>query len=429
MKKSLPYIGGYLTKWLIVAVIAGIGGGLSSTALKKSINIVSGYSDGLPLFLAPLVGGIIVSALYLWDIKAAGFGTDRYISEVNVESGHLKIKTFFSKLMATATTLGFSGSGGVEGPMLVIGGSISHAISKVPILRNYFNEKDGRTLVICGAAGAIGAILHSPLGGGIFVVEILYNSSLHYDDLIPALLSSTMGFLVYSIVLNPNHSPTMFSLPEYDLSFHSMPFFIMSAILAAFISLLFMSIFGFVQRAFLEIPRKKLHPIIGGGLTGIILLFIPKAGGVGSDIIQEMIDSEFSIAILLILLFGKMFATSFTIGSGGSGGLVIPALFVGALSGNIIATALSGTDPSLTSALVVSGMAASLAGIANVPIAASIMVVEMAGVSFGIPAVVGSVIGYAIGHSRVIYGVVHPDQSQFKEIHEWKQYDVKKGSH
>lgn len=429
MKKSLPYIGGYMTKWLVVATLVGIGGGLSSTVLKKAIELVSKYSSNLPLFTAPALGGAVVSLIYLWDIQAAGFGTDRYMSEVNLKAGYLKLKTLFSKLFATSITLGFSGSGGVEGPMLVIGGSLAHAVSNIPILRNFFNEKDSRTLVICGAAGALGAILHSPLGGGIFAVEVLYRSSLHYDDLFPAMLSSTMGFVVYSLVLNPTESHTMFQIEHGDLDLNNIPYFIAAAILAGFISLLFMEVFGFVQRFFLKIPRKSLHPIIGGIFTGAVLLVVPKSAGIGSNIIQEMIDHSLPVSFLLLLLVGKILATSFTIGSGGSGGLVIPSMFLGAIAGSMAALVFSGGDPSLSSALVVSGMAACLAGVANVPIAASIMIVEMAGVNFGVPAVIGSVLGYAIGHSKVIYGVINPDHSQFNEINEWKRFDIKKGSH
>lgn len=418
-----------MTKWLIVATLVGIGGGLTSTALKKSISLVESYSQPLPIFLAPIVGGILVSIIYLWDIKAAGFGTDRYMSEVNLTSGYIKIKTLFSKLIATTATLGFSGSGGVEGPMLVIGGALAHGISNIPILKNYFDEKDRRTLVICGAAGAIGAILHSPLGGGIFVVEVLYRSSLHYDDLFPAMLSSTMGFVIYSLVLNPSRSHTMFKIAYGELDLSNIPFFIMAAVFAGIISIAFMEVFGKVQRLFLELPRKKLHPILGGVLTGTVLFFIPKSAGIGSGIIQEMIDHGFPTLFLIALLVGKILATSFTIGSGGSGGLVIPAMFLGAIAGSLASAVFASGNPDLSSALVISGMAASLAGVANVPIAAAIMVVEMAGVNLGVPAVIGSVIGYAIGHSRVIYGVIHPDESQFKEIREWKKFDIKEDSH
>ncbi|SCY80109.1 chloride channel protein [Alkaliphilus peptidifermentans] len=83
----------------------------------------------------------------------------------------------------------------------------------------------------------------------------------------------------------------------------------------------------------------------------------------------------------------------------------------------------------LSASLVIAGMAASLASIANVPIAAAIMLVEMVGLRLGVPAVIGSVIGYAIGHSRVIYGVNSPDQWQFMQKKHLKDIDKKLDSH
>ena len=135
--------------------------------VKKSIQLAAGVAGVLPLWLTPMLGGLLVCFIYRWDNKAAGFGTDHYIHAVNVKRGHLKVKNLLSKLVATAVTLGFNGSGGVEGPMLVIGGSLAGTISKIPLVAKNFSEEDQRILTICGAAGAVGAIFHSPLGGGI----------------------------------------------------------------------------------------------------------------------------------------------------------------------------------------------------------------------------------------------------------------------
>lgn len=104
-----------------------------------------------------------------------------------------------------------------------------------------------------------------------------------------------------------------------------------------------------------------------------------------------------------MLLLAKILATCFTVGSGQSAGLVIPSLFIGSLGGMLIAAVVGGLPPQLYASLIVACMMAVLAGTANVPIAAAVMLSEMAGLAAAVPAAVGSVVGYAVAHSQVIY--------------------------
>lgn len=149
-------------------------------------------------------------------------------------------------------------------------------------------------------------------------------------------------------------------------------------------------------------------PVLGAIGTGIVVGFVPEVAGTGLHVIQDLLSDYGGSGVLLLLIGAKILATSFTVGFGGSGGLVIPALFVGAAAGNLIAgllawMGLAGADGMLPS-LVISAMSATLAGIANVPVSAAILSVEMAGLRLAVPATIGSVIGYVIGKSSVIYG-------------------------
>lgn len=426
MKNISQYVGKYIIKWLVVATLVGIGGGFTAVALKMLIKFVGNLSSYVHIGLAPLIGGILVTFIYFWDKLASGFGTDHYVCEVNESVGYLKTKTLFSKLIATSITLGFQGSGGVEGPILVIGGSMGKMVSKIPVINKHFTNEDIRILTICGAAGAIGAIFRSPLGGGIFVVEVLYRSSLHYEDLFPAMLSSTMGFVTYSMI---SDSTPLFIIPNYLPDVYNIPLFILTGIVAGIASLLFMRVFSWTQRFFDKLSYKKIHPILGGAMTGLILLVLPQVGGTGDHIIQQMIDKNFSIIFLILLFLGKILATSFTVASGGSAGLVIPALFIGAISGNGISTLVANGNLGLSSSLVISGMSVSFASIANVPIAAAIMLIEMAGLRLGVPATLGSIVGYAIGHSQIIYGINCPEHLQFEKMKKWRNFDINDESH
>ena len=401
----------------------GFGGGVSVVGLRILIIFVQEFSNQIPIWIAPAIGGTLVSIIYMWDKLVSNYGTNHYITAVNKTPGLFSFKTFFSKLFATVVTLGFHGSGGITGPMLVIGGSFASGVAKLPIFKGALKEEDYRRLIICGAAGAIGAIFRSPIGGGILVVEILYLTSLHYADLFPAMLSSTMGYVSFSMI---SHGRPLFIIPDYQSTGFNIALFVIAAIMASLASQLFVQVFQKSQKMFSKIPYKRFHPVIGGILTGIVLLAAPKAAGIGSDIIQEMIITRFPFHILLVLLIGKIAATSFTVSSGGSAGLVIPSLFIGAISGNLLLSILPDQEAGLAAALVTAGMAASLASAVNVPISAAIILMEMVGHNVGVPATIGSIVGFIIGHSNVIYQEVDPDYSDFIKTKEFRNNNMVK---
>lgn len=111
-----------MAKWLFLAVLVGIGGGLAAVVLNSAIDFVTDLSAAIPVWLSPAVGAALIVIIYAyWDRQAAGSGTNHYLYAVNIDNGDMRFRTLFSKIAATAATLGFRGSGGVEGPMVVIG--------------------------------------------------------------------------------------------------------------------------------------------------------------------------------------------------------------------------------------------------------------------------------------------------------------------
>ncbi|MFW6287912.1 MAG: chloride channel protein [bacterium] len=410
------YIWIYLVKWISLSIIVGIGGGFSTYLLKELIKKVTKISVYFPLWSAPIVGGLLVSVIYIWDRYAEGFGTNHYINSVNSNDGFLKFKTYLSKIVSSAFTLGFQGSGGYEGPLVMIGGSLGSVISRIPLVRNIISREDIRILTICGAAGALGAIFHSPLGAGIFVVEVLYRSTLHYPELFPAILSSTMGYIIYSRL---GSAGPLFKIPEVLPELPNVPWFILTGVLAGLAALLFMDLFDVIRVFFKEKKYSykgyNLNPAIGGILTGLLMFLLPQVGGTGLNFIQEMITGHLNFLFILILIIAKILATSFTVGSGGSAGLVIPSLFIGALSGNMLVGIIGSTNAGFNISLIIAGMAASFASIANVPVAAAVMLIEMTGLQLGAPIVLGSVVGYTVAHRRIIYNTTYPDLGEFEQ--------------
>ncbi|GAA4079613.1 chloride channel protein [Amphibacillus indicireducens] len=422
MSGQAKYIQIYLIKWLIFATLVGFGGGISALALSYGIDWLSQYGVKVPTILAPAIGGLIVILIYKIDREVAGSGTRNYINAINLYQGQISRRTWLTKLIASSATIGFRGSGGVEGPMVLMGGSVGNMVSKLPLIKKLIDKEDHRILAVCGAAGAIGAVFRSPLGGGVFVAEILYKSSMHYLDMFPAILSSTMGFVIYSTL---GTADPLFSVSYYLPEPTNVGYFIIAGLVAGFVSLLFMGAIHYAEQFSERFGNKKigqLMPVFGGLLTGMILLFLPQVGGTGINFIQDLIEQSFGTLFLILVLIAKILATAFTVGLKASAGLVVPALFIGATTGAIVGN-LFAAESGLASSLVVAGMSASLAATANVPIAAAILLIEMVGFQVGVAAVVGSVIGYVIGRRKMIYLKTSGSGADFRSGKDFRKLD------
>lgn len=420
LQRNIIDIWVYVLKWGVVASLVGVGGGLGALLLRRGISAVAEATVQLPLWITPALGAALASLVFLWDRNASGFGTDRYITAVNLHYGHLERKTAISKLLATVATLGFRGSGGIEGPMVLIGGSIANTMDRLPAVRRFFSVHDRRILTICGAAGALGAAFHSPLAGGIFAVEVLYKASLHYSDLFPAMLSSTMGFVVYSALDN---AEPLLRIPEYLPNPANTHLFVLAAIAGGVGAVLFMRVFQFCRFLAGKVPYSRLAPVLGGLAAGVVIAMVPQSAGVGLDVIQDLIFSAQPLGVLLLMIMAKMVATSLTIGFGGSGGVVIPALFVGAACGNAVGGFVAVGQEGLLASLVVAGMSAGLSSVASVPMSAAILSVEMVGLRLAVPATIGSVIGYIIGKNHVIYSIAVSSEPAFTRAYSIRTSD------
>ena len=233
----------------------------------------------------------------------------------------------------------------------------------------------------------------------IFVVEILYRSSLHYYELFPAVVSSAMGFVVVSQL---STGTPLFQIPDCLPNAITVPWYIVSGLAGGVAAFLFMMVYSAISKQMRRLAFPFPRPIIGGVLAGLVLLWVPAVGGTGSAVIQELITEAHSWTFLLALLVGKCWQPPLPLVQGkwrfGYSFLIHRCcLRQYAVWINRERKSPDDCKPS------VSGMAASLASVANVPVAAAVMLIEMVGMNLGIPAVLGSVIGYAVGRSKTIY--------------------------
>ncbi len=329
------------------------------------------------LFFIPAFGGLLSGFfVYKFAPEAEGHGTDAVIEAYHRRKGIIRPIVPIIKTIASAFTLGTGGSGGREGPIAQIGGGFGSYLSKVLKL----SERERRILLAAGMGAGIGSIFRAPLAGALFSAEVLYRDlEFESEVIIPAAISSVVAYCLFSKIYGWG---SLFSTA--DIHFHN-PFELFHYAIMAFVlagmSIIYVRSFYGVQTYFknLKIPNH-FKPALGGIATGIIGFFLPETLGFGYGFIQEVLNEGVTLDLLLLVSFGKIFTTSFSIGSGGSGGVFGPSMVIGASLGGAIGKVFHQISPEIvrhTSPYVVVGMAGFFSAVSKSPISTIIFVSEM----------------------------------------------------
>jgi CIC family chloride channel protein len=325
--------------------------------------------------LAPALGGLVVGPLvYFFAREAKGHGVPEVMEAVALRGGAIRSRVVAIKTLASAISIGSGGSVGREGPIVHIGSAIGSTLGqllKVP-------ARDLRTLVGCGAAAGIAATFNAPIAGALFAAEVILGN-FAISQFSPIVISSVVATVLSRYILGDYPA---FEVPPYELvsPFELVPYVGVGVIAAlvgvAFTSILYASEDGFER---LAIP-PYLKAAVGGALVGLIGIFLPNVFGVGYGTITQALRGELTLQILGLLLVAKIAATSITIGSGGSGGVFAPSLFLGAVTGGLFGTLIHQAFPDATAgsgAYALVTMGAVVAATTHAPITAILIIFEM----------------------------------------------------
>jgi|GEM_PF-2982664 len=396
-------IGFYIIKWLMINLLLGFFGAITVLALEKGITYLN-ESIYNKYYIAPLIGSLIIAIiLYYVDFRASGLGTDIYIKYTNSEYPLQEpVRLLISKFFVTTITLGLMGIGGLVGPLLLIGSSMAIVIDK---LFNYFKVRiftsrlDYRVLSVCGAAATLGPLLGAPLGGGIFASEILYKSSLDYNDLFPAILGSSFGYYFYHAFLPQPSLNIDLALPEATLKELFLLIFVAS--ICGIIGQSFISIFDFIDSYFNRLRVKFfLKPIIAGFIVLIVMRLLQVGSFTDIGDTKQLFFIPLREGRMIILVVLKILLTMVIIGGGCSAAIVDTALISGALTGNLLYHIFPNIPLHI---LVVIGLSATLSSIANIPLATMVIVSEIFNLNLSLPVIIGSIIGYLIGRPKAVF--------------------------
>jgi CIC family chloride channel protein len=329
------------------------------------------------LWLIPVVttlGGLLVGLLiHTLAPEAEGEGTDSAVRAFHHAGGRLRAHIPPLKMIGSAITLGSGGSAGREGPTALITAGIGSVYGSL----RQRSDDERRMLMLIGMAAGLSAIFRTPIGAAIFAIEVLYyEMEFESSALLYTILASVVAYTVNGIFVGWK---PLFSVPPNLAVNHAEEYLeyavlgIAGGILATLMPVIFYRSRD-TFRAF-QVPAY-LKPAIGGLLVGLIGLALPEAIGGGYGWMQLAINGQLDFWLLLLLPLAKMITLALTVGSGGSGGVFAPSLFVGAMLGGALADVFGQDTPA---AFVVVGMAAVFSGAGHIPIAALFMVSELTG--------------------------------------------------
>ena len=353
-------------------------------------------------------GGGLISGLIVFTLapEAEGHGTDAAIEAFHERGGRIRSRIPLIKLVASAITIGSGGSAGREGPTAQIAAGFGSWLGDVFRL----SDADRRVAMAVGVGAGIGAIFKAPLGGALLGAEILYLRDFELEAIVPGFIASVVGYTIFAAW--SGWQPVFGS----ELGFHfddplSLGWFALLGVAAGLVGIVYVKTFYGTRDLFhrLRIP-PHFKPAIGGLLVGLIALRFPQILAMGYGWLQFAVEgqtAQLAVGMMLALVVLKIVATSLTIGSGGSGGVFAPGLFIGGMLGGAMWGLLDGHVAGLPpepEPFVVVGMGALFGGVAKAPISVIIMVAEMTGeFTMIVPAMIATSVSYLITGSISIY--------------------------
>ena len=286
----------------------------------------------------------------------------------------LDIRLGMGSTLAAFVAASGGGSVGQYGPLVHFGATMTEVLLK------YIRIKiDRRVFIACGVAGAISAGFNAPIAGVLFAHEALLRR-ISIGAIAPIAVTSIVAYAANQAFFNIE--PT-FSVPDMPIELQPLiPFLIMTAVMSAASAMAYMAAIRkgreLAARSQWSMPKLIVSCVLVVGCVGVVL---PDVTGLGLTQVNQMIDAQFTLGMLVILLAAKIFVTAYCLNTGFFGGVFGPALFVGAATGAIAAylAVMMGLAPHLSYALPVAAIAAVGGAVIGAPLAVIMIVIELTG--------------------------------------------------
>lgn len=414
-----------------LAIVVGALGGLSATGLHWAIEqgshlVIDRYVQGVgsaavmhfrwPSLLFPALGGLISGLVVQAIFKLPfGHGTNLYVRAFHRNLGDLPLKEPIVKGAAVAGVLSCGGSTGPEGPIAALTAALGSAIGRIFRLK----ARERRILLVAGCSAGVGAIFRCPLGGALFATSVLYREEeFEAEAIVPAFVASVIGYSTFIEFMGQQ----TYLLDRRHLAFGSAMELIPYAVLGplcGIVSVFFSECLHVIEKRLRPLVRGVpawLVPCIGGLGTGLIACALPQVMDGRYEFIENAMNGFAGsnhgdwwwVGLFGAVVVGKCVASALTVGSGASGGVIGPGVFIGGTVGAFLGATLNAvypeilvSHPQLREALIPVGMGGVLAAGMRTPLAAIVMVSEMTG-SYGliVPLMLVCMSSYVVGRFR-----------------------------
>ncbi len=420
-------------KILLLAAIVGVVAGLGAVAVRELISLGQwvfwgsrgdilesvASADFWRIILVPCLGGLLVGPLVWFMARdAGGHGVPEVVQALLMRGGRIRGRVALVKGVASALTLSSGGSAGREGPMIQIGASLGSVVAQ----KGRLGENGVRTLVAAGAAGGLAAAFNAPIAGSLFALEVVLG-----DFAIASFSPVVMAGVTATVVSRGVYGDAqVFDIPQYALmSAAEFVPYVLLGLLAGIVAVLF-TVFLYSQERVWERMSAPpwVKPAIGGLFVGVVALVFPEILGIGHLAMDRMLEGQVGLGLLLALVIMKIVATSLTLGSGGSGGVFVPSLFVGAALGGAVGTAVSQWAPFAhggPGAYALVGMGALVAATSHAPLTGIVIMFELTGdYQIILPVMVACILSTVVASSL-------KEESIYTQKLKWKGISLRQG--
>ena len=342
---------------LVLSLMVGVMSALAAVILKGAIHLIQHWLETAFMseinywyLISPAIGIALASVFVRKILKDdISHGITRILFAISQRKSILKLHNTWSSLVGSSITIGFGGSVGAEAPIVLTGAAIGSNLAKFFKM----NQKTMMLMIGCGAAGAIGGIFKAPIAGLVFTLEVLM-LDLTMTSVAPLLISSVTATSI-AYVFTGSESLFLFTQHE-PFAVERIPYLVLLGIVCGLVSLYFTRGMNYLEGIFKRLKKPAHKLLLGGSMLSVLVFLFPPLYGEGYDSIDNLLNGNATATLdgslfallgidkpwvlllyLLLIIFFKIFASAATNGGGGVGGIFAPSLFVGCVTGFVVA--------------------------------------------------------------------------------------------
>ena len=385
---------------LILSLFVGIFASIAAYILKTAIHFIQKLLIGwfnpdavnFWYLVFPFMGITLTYLFVRFLVKDdISHGVTRILYAISQRKSIIKLHNVWTSIVGSAVTIGFGGSVGAEAPIVLTGSAIGSNLGK-------FFRLDQKTMMLmigCGAAGAIGGIFKAPIAGFVFTLEVLL-LDMTMTSIVPLLISSVTATTLSYVMTG---KAFMFQFSTYEpFAVERIPWLILLGVICGLVSLYFTRGMNYLEGFFRNIKSPIQKLLLGGVILSILIFIFPPLYGEGYEIIEALLNRQSStvldrslflhfgdsvwvmVSYLVLIIIFKILAATATTSPGGVGGIFAPSLFVGSITGFVVATVLNQFGFMLpVENFTLAGMSGLMSGVMHAPLTGIFLIAELTG--------------------------------------------------